>query len=91
MSRNQSKRLRELEARVGCLTEVVTLYFADQSTIELKGRRNFVCRLLGRLSRDIDPCSEEGHQLDLIRQSVASREPDGAHLADMIRALLNSP
>jgi hypothetical protein len=42
-------------------------------------------------TRDVDPCSEEGHQLALIRRSVASREPDGAHLVDMIRALLNSP
>jgi len=91
MSRNQRKRLEQLEARLGSLTEVVTLYFGDNSTVGLKGKRDFVFRLLGRVFEVSDPGSEDARRLELIRRSVASREPGGGHLTDLIRALLNSP
>lgn len=91
MVRNQRKRLTDLERRVGSLTEVVTLYFADKSTVELKGRRNFLLGLFGRMYEVLDPCSEDARQLDLIGRSVASREPGGARLVELISALLNSP
>jgi hypothetical protein len=88
---NFARRLRALEIRMNTVAEPVTLYFADGSTSELHGGPGFVVSLLGCVFGKADSGSEEAFQLDLIRRSVASKEPCGAHMIDLIRAFLNGP
>jgi hypothetical protein len=86
---NIERRLRAIEAAMNMVAEPVTLYFADGSTSELHGRPGFVVSLLGRVFDNAGPATQEAFQLDLIRRSVASKEACGAHMIDLIRALLN--
>ena len=47
--------------------------------------------LLGCIFHPAAPGSKPVVELDLIRRSVSSKEPHGAHMIDLIRALLNGP
>ena len=69
------KRVRALEARY--IKDPVVLYFADGSTAEVCGHGDFLLRLLAAAAwgGDLSPGQQE--QLDLIRASVDSVEPDG--------------
>ena len=89
--RNLEKRLRALEASTNTVAEPVTLYFGDGTTQELRGRPGFVVGLLSSIFHAAAPGSEPVVELDLIRRSLSSKEPYGAHMIDLIRALLNGP
>ena len=86
---NLERRLRALEAKMNAGEEKVLLYFEDGSTRELFARRGFLMRLLGDVVKEADP--DLAVERDLIRRSVGSIDPDGAHMVDLIRALLNGP
>jgi hypothetical protein len=80
------KRIRALETRM--TSGPVILHFGDGSTTEICGPRGFLLKLFpGIDSGDLDPVQAE--QLDLICQSVASEEPGGGHMVDLLRALLH--
>jgi len=80
------KRVRALESRFK--SDPVVLYFGDGSTREIHGPRDFLLRLLvaAAWGRDLSPGQQE--QLELIRASVDSVEPDGAHLVDVVKCHL---
>jgi hypothetical protein len=83
------KRVRALESRFK--SDPVVLYFGDGSTREIRGRRDFLLRLLvaAAWGRDLSPGQQE--QLDLIRASVDSVEPDGARLVEVVKCYLEGP
>ena len=83
------KRIRALEAKI--ITDPLVLYFADGSTRELRGPRHFLRRLFHGACGRADLSSRQAEQLELIRQSVDSREPGGAHMTDLLRCFLNGP
>ncbi len=39
----------------------------------------------------LEPNARRTPEMELIAQSKSSREPDGAHMVDLVRALLNGP
>jgi hypothetical protein len=79
---NLRRRLDALErSQLG--GEPIVLLMPDGRTETLRGS---VLELFSR-ARDRDRTAE----VELIAQSVSSTEPDGAHMIDLARALLNSP
>ena len=79
---NLRRRLEALErSQMG--GEPIVLQMPDGHTETLRGS---VLELLSR-ARDGDRTPE----VELIAQSVSSTEPDGAHMIDLARALLNGP
>ena len=77
------RRLEALEKGVTSLGPIVLL-MPDGHTERLAGHD--AVSLLGRaLGGDLTP------EMELIARSVTSTEPDGAHMIDLARALLNSP
>jgi hypothetical protein len=83
------KRVRALERRFK--SDPVVLYFGDGSTREIRGPRDFMLRLLvaAAWGGDLSPGQQE--QLELIRASVDSVEPDRAHLVDVVKCYLEGP
>jgi hypothetical protein len=83
------KRVRALERRFK--SDPVVLYFGDGSTREIRGPRDFMLRLLVATAwgGDLSPGQQE--QLELIRASVDSVEPDGGHLIDVFQCYLRGP
>jgi hypothetical protein len=79
---NLRRRLEALE-RSQFGGEPIVLFMPDGRTETLRGN---VLELFSR-ARDGDRTPE----VELIAQSVSSTEPDGAHMIDLARALLNSP
>jgi hypothetical protein len=77
------KRIRALEARL--ITDPVVLYFADGTTREICGRGNFLLRLFESACGGADLTTDQAEQLDLIRRSVAAREPGGGHMIELVR------
>jgi hypothetical protein len=77
------QRLAALESTRGAVENIVLL-MSDGSTELLPGRD--AVRLLGRALRN-----DGTPEMELIARSVASTEPDDAHMIDLARALLNSP
>jgi hypothetical protein len=71
--------------------ESVTLTFADGSTKELAGRRGFLLRLFRRIDSPSDDTPGEMDGLNLIQESVSSRESGDGQMCDLLRAILNSP
>jgi hypothetical protein len=77
------RRLEALEKGSGSAERIVLL-MPDGHSETLPGHD--AVSLLGRaLGGDLTP------EMELIARSVNSTEPDGAHMIDLARALLNSP
>jgi len=82
------KRLRALERRM--LSDPVVLFFADGTTQELHGTKDFLLRLSSDLCRGVNLSAEQTAQLDMIRDSVAAQEPGGGHMIEVVRCALNA-
>jgi hypothetical protein len=80
--KNLRRRLELLEKQTS--NEPIVLLMADSRTVTLPSRD--VLGLLGRAVR-----GERTPEMELIARSISSREPDGAHMIDLVRALLNGP
>ena len=64
----------------------VLLTMPDGRAEKLQGRGDFLLDLVARsVNEDRTP------EMELIAQSISSIEPDGAHMIDLARALLNGP
>ena len=83
------RRLEALEKRL--INEPTILTMPDGTTAIMNGDVDYLRHLLGGIFSNRPISSGQAKHLDLIRRSTESREPDGAHLIDLIRALLNSP
>jgi hypothetical protein len=82
------RRLRKLEAK--CLSESVTLYFADGSTRQISGNSHFLLNLLADACRaDLSPM--HAATLKLIGESVSAWEPSGGRLVEVLRLVQNGP
>ncbi|HXS13907.1 MAG TPA: hypothetical protein VN734_14485 [Acidobacteriaceae bacterium] len=82
------RRIEKLEKALKA--DPILLHFADGSTRVLNGRRGMLLNLLeAAMSGNVR--SEEKVQLDLISQSVASTEPDGARLCELLRVYVQGP
>ena len=79
--------LRRLEALEENLTSEPTLLrMPDGRTETLSGHGDYVLDLLARAVR-----GDRTPEMELIAKSVGSAEPGGAHMIDLVRALLNGP
>ena len=58
----------------------------DGRTETLPGHNDYVLNLLSRAVR-----GERTPEMELVARSVSSTEPGGAHMVDLVRALLNGP
>ena len=84
---NTIKLRRRLDALEEQLTsEPIVLLMPDGRTETLPGHNDYVLGLLGLAVR-----GERTPEMELTARSVSSREPDGAHMIDLVRALLNGP
>jgi len=81
---NLRRRLEALEK--DCSSEQIVLRMADGRTETLPGHNDYVVNLLGRVVG-----GETTPELELIARSHSSTEPGGAHMIDLVRALLNGP
>jgi hypothetical protein len=82
------RRIRELEAKM--ISDPVVLSMPDGSRRELHGAGGFLVRLLRDVCRGADLSPGQAPQLDLIRQSVGSKEPGGGHLVELLQCLLHA-
>jgi hypothetical protein len=81
---NLRRRLEALEQDF--TSEPILLLMPDGRTETLPGHNDYVLNLLGRaVGEDRTP------EMDLVARSVGSTEPGGAHMIDLVRALLNGP
>jgi hypothetical protein len=80
---NLKQRLASLERRLNG-NESVVLHMADGRSLRFPS--DFAVGMLGRACRN-----EQTPEIDLVAQSISSTEPDGAHMIDLARAILNSP
>ena len=79
---NLQRRLQALEkSQLG--GEPIVLRMPDGRSEILRGN---VLELLSHVVR-----GDRTPEVEMIAESVSSTEPDGAHLVDLARALLNSP
>jgi hypothetical protein len=85
---NFERRLRALEARM--ITDPVILHFADGSTRELRGPGDFLPRLFPGVFGEANLSPGQAAQLDLIRQSVGSKEPGGGRLVELLQCFLHA-
>jgi hypothetical protein len=85
---NFERRLRALEARI--ITDPVILLFADGSTRELRGPGDILLRLFPGVFGRGNLSPGQSAQLDLIRQSVGSREPGGGRLVELLQCFLHA-
>lgn len=85
---NLEKRLRALETEL--TTDALTLTMPDGSTPRLRSH-GYIGRLYSGMFGNTDTDPALAGELDLIRRSVDSKEPGGAHMVELLRALLNSP
>jgi hypothetical protein len=83
------QRIRALEARL--ITDPVILYFDDGSTRELRGHGDFLLRLFQGACGGGDLSPWQAEQLDLVRRSVAAREPGGGRMVELLKCLLGGP
>ena len=77
------RRLEALERGLSSC-ELIVLLMPDGHTETLPGHD-----AVGLLGRALD--GDRTPEMELIAQSVSSTEPDGAHMIELARALLNSP
>jgi hypothetical protein len=76
------RRLDALEQHLS--SEPIVLLMPDGRTETLPGHD-----VVGLLGRALD--GDRTPEMELIARSVSSTEPDGAHMIDLARALLNGP
>jgi hypothetical protein len=81
---NLRRRLEALEEQL--IIEPILLRMPDGSTQTLPGQNDYVLNLLWRAVR-----GERTPEMDLVARSTSSSEPGGAHMIDLVRALLNGP
>jgi hypothetical protein len=82
--KNLRRRLELLEGQI--TSEPIVLLMPDGRTQTLPGYNDYVLNLLSRaVRRDRTP------EMELIARSQSSTEPGGAHMIDLVRALLNGP
>jgi hypothetical protein len=81
---NMRRRLEALEEQL--TSEPILLLMPDGGTETLPGQNDYVLSLLRRAVR-----GDRTPGMELVARSVSSTEPGGAHLIDLVRALLNSP
>ena len=82
------KRIKVLELRL--FTDPVILYLPNGGEQRLSGHGDFILRLMrGAFENDLSPSQTQ--QLKWIRESKDALEPDGAHMIELLRSLLNSP
>jgi hypothetical protein len=79
------RRLEALEQDLSS-GEFIVLLMPDGRTETLPGHNDYVLDLLGRAVR-----GDRTPEMELIARSQSSTEPDGAHMIDLVRALLNGP
>jgi hypothetical protein len=79
--------LRRLEALENQLTgEQIVLLMPDGRIETIPSRGEYMLNLSTRAC-----AGERTREMELIAESVSSTEPGGAHMIDLVRALLNSP
>jgi hypothetical protein len=83
------KRLRALEARL--IANPVVLHLPDGSTREICGRGDYLMDLFFGAGGHVDLTCGQAADLDLIRQCVRSKEPDGGRMIELIQAFLLGP
>ncbi|HTU48277.1 MAG TPA: hypothetical protein VMF91_24675 [Bryobacteraceae bacterium] len=81
---NVKRRLEALERTL--IRDPATLFFEDGTSIEISGRGDYIADLFAAAIR-----GERSPQIELLARSVGSEEPDGGHMLDLTRALLNGP
>ena len=81
---NLHRRLTLLEKHV--TSELIVLLMPDGRVDTLPGHNDYVLGLLSRAVR-----GDRTPEMELIARSESSTEPDGAHMIDLVRALLNGP
>jgi len=81
---NLRRRLEALENQL--TSEPIILLMPDGRTETLPGRGEYMLNLFARACG-----GERTPEMKLIAESISSTEPDGAHMIDLVRALLNSP
>lgn len=79
--------LRRLDALEKVLfSEPIVLHMPDGGIETLPSHQDYVFDLFKRA------CSgDRTGEMELIAQNIASTEPGGAHMMDVVRAVLNSP
>jgi hypothetical protein len=82
------KRIWALEARM--ITNPVILLFADGSTRELHGPGDFLLRLFPGVFGKANLSPGQAAQLDLIRQSVGSKERGGGRMVELLQCFLHA-
>lgn len=79
--------LRRLEALENQLTsEPIVLLMPDGRIETIPSRGEYMLNMFTRAC-----AGERTREMKLIAESVSSTEPGGAHMIDLVRALLNSP
>lgn len=81
---NIHRRLELLEQQL--TSEPIVLLMPDGHAEALPGHNDYVLGLLSRAVR-----GNRTLEIELIAQSESSKEPGGAHMIDLARALLNGP
>jgi len=81
---NLFRRLEALEEQL--TSEPIVLLMPDGRTEALPGHNDYALNLLWRAIR-----GERTLEMELIARSRSSTEPGGAHMIDLVRALLNGP
>ena len=82
---NLRRRLEALEQDF-MSSKPILLLMPDGRTETLPGHNDYVLHLLSRAVR-----GDRTPEMDLIARSQSSTEPGGAHMIDLVRALLNGP
>jgi hypothetical protein len=89
---NLHRRLETLEKRhSNAILEPTILIMPNGTTATIDGDGDYLLQLLSVAVNDEHISAGQAKQLDLIRRSMEAREPNGAHLTDLIRSILNSP
>jgi len=78
------RRLEALEKLL--ISAPVTLFFEDGSSAQINGHGDYLLNLFVAAVR-----GERSSETDLIARSVRPEEPDGSHMLELMRALLNGP
>jgi len=82
--KNLRRRLELLEGQI--TSEQILLQMPDGRMEALPGHNDYVLNLLSRAVR-----GDRTPEMELIARSRSSTEPGGAHMIDLVRALLNGP
>jgi hypothetical protein len=81
------RRLEALEA--GLITEPTVLRMTDGSIANISGQADRLLQLfeIAVGGESINP--QDAADLDLIRRSTGSRQPDGGHITDLIHCFMH--